>query len=428
MTISLNTMHPTPRDPEGVRSFDNPNLRALYRLRCISCGQLLEPDFYTWFCPECGGLLEVLVEPANTPAWDRWRARNPGVWRYREALPPCRSPVTLGEGWTPLVRAERLGPRVWVKFEGSNPTGSFKDRGMTVGVSVAREAGARLVVAASTGNTSASLAAYAARAGLKSAVVLPKGKVAKGKLVQAVLHGAAVVEVEGSFDDALKAVLEASRSGGVYPLNSFNPWRLEGQKTLAYEVVEQLGGVPDYVFVPVGNGGNLAAIWKGFRELYEWGLIESLPSMVGVQAEGAAPLVEAWRRGLEEPRWVEEPETVATAIRIGRPVNWPKTLRAVRESRGFMLAVGDDEILEAQKGMARLAGLAVEPAAAAPLAGLKRAWEGGLIGEGDNVVLVATGHGLKDPEAAVAAGTIFLRANGALEASRILVSMGEGRG
>ncbi len=425
MAIPLNTAPPTPRDPEGVRSFDNPRPRTLYRLRCISCGSILDHDFYIWFCPKCGGLLEVLVEPATTPSWDRWRTRNPGVWRYREALPPCRSPVTLGEGWTPLVRAERLGPRVWVKFEGSNPTGSFKDRGMTAGVSVAQEAGARLVVAASTGNTSASLAAYAARAGLKSAVVLPRGKVARGKLAQAILHGAAVVEVEGSFDDALNAVLEASRGGRVYPLNSFNPWRLEGQKTLAYEVVEQLGGVPDYVFVPVGNGGNLAAIWKGFRELHEWGLIDELPSMVGVQAEGAAPLVEAWRRGLEEPRWVEEPETVATAIRIGRPVNWPKTLRAVQESGGFMLAVGDDEILEAQKRMARLAGLAVEPAAAAPLAGLEKARRSGLVDKGANVVLVATGHGLKDPETAAAAGTAFLRAGGPREASRVLLSMGE---
>lgn len=409
-------------------SFDSHSLETLYRLRCISCGSLLEPDFYTWFCPKCGGLLEVLVEPTTTPSWDRWKARKPGVWRYRETLPPCRNPVTLGEGWTPLIRAERLGRRVWVKFEGSNPTGSFKDRGMTVGVSVAREAGARLVAAASTGNTSASLAAYAAKAGLRSAVVLPRGNVARGKLVQAVLHGAAVVEVEGSFDDAMKAVLEASRSGTVYPLNSFNPWRLEGQKTLAYEVVEQLEGVPDHVLVPVGNGGNLAAVWKGFRELYEWGLIDSLPSMVGVQAKGAAPLAEAWRRGLEEPLWVERPETVATAIRIGRPVNWPKTLRALRESGGFMLAVEDGEILEAQRRMARLAGLAVEPAAAAPLAGLERAWRDGLIDESANVVVVATGHGLKDPETAAAAGTVFMRARGPREASRILLSMGEEHG
>ncbi len=404
-----------------MRSFDNPGPQ--YRMVCVSCGAAVEPDFYSWFCPECGGLLEVLVEPPGKPSWDTWRARKPGVWRYREALPPCRKPVTLGEGWTPLVRAERLGGRVWVKFEGSNPTGSFKDRGMSVGVAVAEEAGARLVAAASTGNTAASLAAYAARAGLRSAVVLPKGRVAKGKLAQAILHGATIVEVHGSFDDALTAVIDASRRGAVYPLNSFNPWRLEGQKTLAYELVEQLGRVPDYVFVPVGNGGNIAAIWKGFKELREWGLVEDLPRMVGVQARGAAPLAEAWLKGLEKPAWVEEPETIATAIRIGRPINWLKALRAVRESGGFMLVVGDDAILEAQRKIARTTGLGVEPAAAAPLAGLEEARRSGLVEEGAETILVATGHALKDPEIAASASHAAVEAANASEASRILSSI-----
>jgi len=377
-----------------VGSFDE----TVPHLACTSCGSTYPYDPWLLECPRCGGLLEVRVPQPDTSQWPK---RPLGVWRYREALPVPRGvePVTMGEGGTPLIHASslsRAGARVWVKFEGANPTGSFKDRGMTVAVTVARAAGARVVVAASTGNTAASMAAYAARAGLRRVVVLPRGGVARGKLAQAVLHGAEIVEVEGSFDEALRIVRRAAGRGGVYPLNSYNPVRLEGQKTIAYEIVDQLGGPPDTVIVPVGNAGNISAIWKGFRELLDWGLIDEAPRMIGVQAEGAAPLVKAWRTG--EAPIVEEPRTVASAIRIGEPVNWSKALRAVEESHGTLLAVADDEILEALLDLARTAGIGVEPSSAAPLAALRRLEAQGIIGEGERVVLVATGHALKDPD------------------------------
>ncbi len=381
---------------------------ARVRLRCISCGAVYPPDPRLTRCPRCGGLLDVEVEPRERPSWGLWERRRPGVWRYRELLPLPRGaePVSMGEGATPLVPlgrlAERLGlRRAYVKHEGQNPTGSFKDRGMTVAVTLAREAGARAVVVASTGNTAASVSAYAARAGLRSLVVVPQGKTALGKLGQSILYGATVIEIQGSFDDALAAVMRAvEEDPRLYPLNSFNPWRLEGQKTLAYEVAEQLGGeAPDWLVVPVGNAGNISAIWKGFKELYRHGLIDRLPRLAGVQAEGAAPLARAWRLGLDHPLFVDRPETVATAIRIGRPVNWPKALRAVRESNGVFISVSDDEIMWAQLALARLEGVAAEPASAASIAGLRRLVEEGVIGRDETVVAVLTGHGLKDPEA-----------------------------
>lgn len=400
-------------------SFDAPKLY----MRCTSCGTLLEYSPYSFRCPSCGGLLEVVVEGVDA-SWSVWKSRPPGVWRYREALPvPATArPVTLGEGGTPLIEAEGFGAKLWVKFEGANPTGSFKDRGMTVGVTVARHLGARVVVAASTGNTASSMAAYAARAGLASVVVLPKGGVARGKLFQAALHGAYVVEVEGPFDKAMDLVLSVAERRGIpaYPLNSFNPVRLEGQKTLAYEIVDALGHVPDYVVVPVGNGGNIAAIWKGFKELASWGLADSTPVMVGVQAEGAAPLANAWRRGLSSPIWVDRPETVASAIRIGRPVNWLKALKAVSESGGRFVAVGDGEILEAQKLLARRVGVGVEPSSAAAFAGMLRLVEEGYVGPGDEVVVVATGHALKDPDAIHTVQRDVLKVEDASELVRLL--------
>ncbi len=379
------------------------------RLRCISCGAVYAPSPRLTRCPRCGGLLEVEVEPREPPSWRLWERRRPGVWRYRELLPKPRGarPVTLGEGATPLVRLENIdwlrGVRVYAKFEGANPTGSFKDRGMTVAVTVASAAGASATVVASTGNTAASAAAYSARAGMKPLVLVPRGGVALGKLAQSILYGASVVEVEGGFDKALEKALELARScPTLYPLNSFNPWRLEGQKTLAYEVVEELGHPPDWVVVPVGNAGNIAAIWKGFRELESYGLAPGTPRMAGIQAAGAAPIARAWKKGLDRPVQVDRPETVASAIRIGRPINWPKAWRAVKESSGVFEEVGDDEILEAQRLLARREGLAVEPASAASLAGLRRLVEQGLVGRGDTVVLVLTGHGLKDPQAMMA--------------------------
>ncbi len=394
-------------------------------LRCPKCGETYPLDYYRWLCPKCGIPLEVVVEPSSKPTWDKWKLREKGVWRYRELLPPIKKPVSLSEGGTPLIRADRISRNLWIKFEGTNPTGSFKDRGMTVGVSIAAEAGARLVGAASTGNTSASLSAYASRAGMKSIVVLPKGKVALGKLFQAVLHGARIIEINGSFDDALAALMKAARRGIVYPLNSYNPWRLEGQKTIAYEIAETIG-VPDYVFVPVGNAGNISAIWKGFKELETHGLINHLPRMVGVQAVGASPLATAWKEGREEPVWFEKPETVATAIRIGRPVNWYKALRAVEESGGYLLSVGDRKILGAQMEIARKVGVGVEPASAASYAGYKISIDEGLLDIKDKVVLVATGHALKDPGIVELVGKKSLVAGNVDEAVKLMSELSRG--
>jgi threonine synthase len=412
-----------------VVSFDGLGFRE-YSLRCVSCGSTYEFNPRLFSCPRCGSLLEVVRNKHPGASWSLWRGRPPGVWRYREALPVPRGarPVTLGEGATPLVDADIDGvrARVWVKFEGANPTGSFKDRGMTVGVTVARLLGARVVVAASTGNTASSLAAYAARAGLRAVVVLPRGGVALGKLLQARLHGATVVEVDGSFDCAMKMVLEAAREGPVYPLNSFNPVRLEGQKTIAYEIVDELGRAPDYVVVPVGNGGNIAAIWKGFKELHEWGLLDGLPVMVGVQAEGASPLAKAWEERAKEPLWVDNPKTVASAIRIGRPVNWMKAYKAVEESGGLFISVTDEEILEAQRILARRVGLGVEPSSAASLAGLLKLYDEGFLREGEEVVLIATGHALKDPDSMAAADADVRLAEDAESLKGILHELAEG--
>ncbi|WP_245218416.1 threonine synthase [Pyrobaculum islandicum] len=310
------------------------------------------------------------------------------MWRYASML-PLKNGVSLGEGMTPLVKSN-LGENLYIKFEGANPTGSFKDRGMALGVTIAKESGASKVVVASTGNTAASAAAYAARAGLKCYVVLPRGNVARGKLIQAALHGAELVMVSGLFDKALEYVVTYGTKYA-YPLNSFNPWRLEGQKTLAFEIYEELG-CPDYVIVPVGNAGNISAIWKGFKELGELGLCKKLPKMVGVQAEGAAPLATAWQKGLKTPFFIDEPETVATAIKIGKPINWPKAMAAVRESEGFFTTVSDGEILKAQKLLASKDGVGSEPAGAASVAAALKLKLSG------TVVAVVTGHALKDPD------------------------------
>jgi threonine synthase len=374
------------------------------RLKCVICGSLYPPNPRLFTCRSCGGLLEVVTPVDSGFEWGRVRARRFGVWRSRELLPLAEwvNPISLGEGGTPLVKVVRAaGPHVFVKFEGSNPTGSFKDRGMTVGVTIAKGLGVEGVVVASTGNTAASAAAYAARAGLRCLVYLPRGGVARGKLAQALLHGAEVVEVDGFFDDALELVLEEyveRSSSKLYPLNSVNPWRLEGQKTLAFELVDELGNTPDVVVVPVGNAGNISAIWKGFRELRDLGVISGTPRMIGVQATGAAPLAKTWLTGSRELQVVEEPRTIASAIRIGRPVNWVKALKAVEESKGALLTVSDEEILEAIKMLARLEGLGVEPSSAASLAGYLKALEEGLVDRGETVVLVATGHALKDPD------------------------------
>jgi threonine synthase len=347
-------------------------------------------------CPGCDAPLEVLYEDGELDHIGKLEGR--GVWRY-EPLLPVKRRITLGEGDTGLHLCERLGrelgiPRLFVKNEGENPTGSFKDRGMTVGIALAAQVGARAVACASTGNTAASMAAYAARAGLAALVLLPTGKVAQGKLSQAVAHGARIAQIDGNFDDAMRLVVQLSREErSVYLLNSLNPYRLEGQKTLAFEVCEALGDAPDALVLPVGNAGNISAIWKGFREFHRLGRTQRLPRMIGVQAVKAAPVVKHLRDG--GACRVENPETLATAIRIGAPVNWRKAVAAIRESGGEAATVTDEEILEAQRDLARWEGLFVEPASAAPIAFLRK----GRLRGARTVVCVATGHGLKDPEA-----------------------------
>jgi threonine synthase len=306
------------------------------------------------------------------------------LWRYRDRL-PVEPLVTLDEGGTPLVRAPRLSERtgadVWLKIEGANPTGSFKDRGMTVAVSAAKAEGAEAVICASTGNTAASLAAYASRGGLRGAVIVPEGKIATGKLAQALMHGARVIALRGNFDQALALVRELASKHPIALVNSVNDYRLEGQKTAAFEVCDQLGDPPDVLCIPVGNAGNITAYWKGFKEY------EVAPRLFGFQAEGAAPLVHG------AP--VENPETVASAIRIGNPARWEEAMDAVTSSRGEIRAVSDAEILDAYAFLGMNEGVFCEPASAASVAGLLK------YGAEGTVVCVLTGHGLKDPTTAI---------------------------
>jgi threonine synthase len=328
-----------------------------------------------------------------TRAPDPW----PGVIAaYRDHLPVTDATpiVTLLEGGTPLVEAphlsERTGARVLLKLEGLNPTGSFKDRGMTLAISKAVEEGTKAVICASTGNTSAAAAAYAARAGLVCAVVIPEGQVALGKLAQALIHGARVVPVRGNFDAALGVVLELGERGGVTIVNSINPYRIDGQKTAAFEVVDALGDAPDVHCIPVGNALNIGAYWKGYLEAER---AQRAPRMFGWQARGAAPLV------VGEP--FPHPETIATAIRIGNPANWAGAIAARDESGGHIGAVTDHEIIDAYRLLASAEGCFVEPASAAAVAGLLKASEDGLIDADETVVCTLTGHGLKDPERAI---------------------------
>jgi threonine synthase len=374
------------------------------------------------------------------------------IQRYAAFLPVTSAtpPITLGEGNTPLVHARALGraigiPELHLKVEGMNPTGSFKDRGMVVAVARAMEDGAEAVLCASTGNTAASATAYAAAAGLESIVILPAGRIARGKLVQALFGGAKVVAVDGGFDDALRIVRElsgepgkagsaegaggtadrapgtegATPAGGspngtpkrrVTLVNSVNPHRIAGQQTAAFEVIDDLGGAPDYVALPVGNAGNITAYWKAFNAYRDAGLVETRPVMLGFQAAGAAPLVAG------HP--IAEPETVATAIRIGDPASWHGAIRARDESGGRIEAVSDDEILQAWRDLARLEGVFCEPASAAPVAGLRKLVAERAIDPGGTVVAVLTGHGLKDPELAARHGPEIQTAEATVEGVR----------
>ncbi|MDH4229581.1 MAG: threonine synthase [Nitrospirota bacterium] len=328
------------------------------------------------------------------------------MWRglireYREFLPVTdKTPVvTLQEGNTPLIPTRRLNMainpdiEIYLKYDGANPTGSFKDRGMTMAVSKAREKGATSIICASTGNTSAAAAAYGASAGMDVFVLIPEGKIALGKLAQAMAYGAKVIQVQGNFDQALRIVSEISASFPITLVNSINPFRLEGQKTAAFEVVDQLGNAPDYHFLPVGNAGNITAYWKGYREYRDKGLSRALPKMMGWQAEGSAPIVLG--------HVVEKPSTIATAIRIGNPASWKGATDAARESGGRIDMVSDAEILDAYRMIAALEGVFCEPASAASVAGLIKANKANLFQPGDRVVCTLTGHGLKDPDVAL---------------------------
>ena len=374
-------------------------------IKCISCGQEYNLNEIIYTCKECGSILEVIMNPDVSR--DVFACRKNTMWKYKEFMPVDESRiVSLEEGGTPFIGCHKLGSDLgidlYVKVEGSNPTGSFKDRGMSVGITKAMELGVDTVGCASTGNTSASLAAYAARAGVKCVVLLPSGKVALGKLAQAMFHGAQVLSVEGNFDEALEAVTALALEGELYLLNSINPFRLEGQKSIGFEIVDDLGWEsPDRIILPVGNAGNISAIWKGINEFYQADFIKERPMMTGIQAEGACPIVNAVRDNRMEIEAVKNPETVATAIRIGAPVSSLKALRAIYESDGCADTVSDEEILSAQKMLARTEGIGVEPASAASIAGLIKLVEDGVIDKGEQVVCIVTGHVLKDPDTAI---------------------------
>jgi threonine synthase len=332
--------------------------------------------------------------------------------KYRDYLPVSdKTPnITLHEGNTPIIKLNNfvkqelcIDLNIYVKFEGLNPTGSFKDRGMFLAISKAIEAGSRAVVCASTGNTSASAAAYAARAGISCAVLIPDGNIALGKLAQALIEGAKVIAISGNFDEALDAVKEISSKYPITMVNSLNPYRIEGQKTGAFEICEQLGFVPDYHFIPVGNAGNITAYWKGYKEWKAAGKIDRLPKMMGFQAAGSAPIVDG------HP--IKDPKTIATAIKIGNPASWKQAEAARDESNGVIEKVTDEEITYAQLRLASLEGVFCEPASAASVAGVIKKAKAGLFKGGENIVCILTGHGIKDPDRAIAIAPPVIKAS-----------------
>jgi threonine synthase len=320
---------------------------------------------------------------------------------YRDRLPVNNSTklISLGEGNTPLIKLENIPDLlnkkvdIYVKYEGLNPTGSFKDRGMTMAVTKAVEAGSKAIICASTGNTSAAAAAYAARAGIKAFVIIPEGKIALGKLAQAMIHGAVIIQIKGNFDDGMRLVKEVAEHTPVSIVNSINPYRLQGQKTAAFEIIEELGDAPDYHYLPVGNAGNISAHWMGYKEYHQDGKATKKPKMVGYQAEGAAPFTKG--------AMVDNPETIATAIRIGHPQSWDLAHKVKAESNGWFGALTDTEILKAQKLLTEKEGIFCEPASAASLAGAMYDIKNGKIAEGSTIVCTLTGHGLKDPDTAI---------------------------
>ncbi len=331
-----------------------------------------------------------------------FRARYTGlIEKYRDRLPISDDTriISLGEGNTPLIRLNNIpkliGKKVeiYIKYEGLNPTGSFKDRGMCMAVTKAVEEGSKAIICASTGNTSAAAAAYAARAGITAFVLIPEGKIALGKLSQAMMHGAVVIQIKGNFDVGMQLVKDVAKEAPVTIVNSINPYRLQGQKTAAFEIVEELGSAPDFHCLPVGNAGNISAHWMGYKEYHDHGIVNNLPRMVGYQAAGSAPFI----RG----HMVDDPETVATAIRIGHPQSWDLAWKLQKESNGWFDECTDKEILAAQKLLAEREGIFCEPASAAALAGAMRDINSGKIPEGSKIVCTLTGHGLKDPDTAI---------------------------
>lgn len=328
------------------------------------------------------------------------KAWNGLLREYREYLPITdKTPlITLHEGNTPLIKAEKIGKELggielYFKYDGLNPTGSFKDRGMVMAVAKALEDGSKAIMCASTGNTSASAAAYAARSGIQCIVVIPDGNIALGKLAQALMYGAKVIAIKGNFDEALKAVVDITNKYPITLVNSINPFRLQGQKTSAFEICDTLGKTPDYLAIPVGNAGNISAYWMGFKEYKENGKVSNLPKMIGFEAEGSAAIV--------QNRVIENPQTLATAIKIGNPASWKLAVNAANESNGFIDSVTDDEILEAYKMLTREEGIFAEPASAASLAGVIKTYKAGKLKKGYVVVSVLTGNGLKDPDNAI---------------------------
>lgn len=384
-------------------------------LKCCKCKKEYPASVSVFSC-SCGHLLEVTLDLDNLDlSLDVFRNRpsDLGVWRFREMVHPLledRHIVSRGEGNTFLYASERVssfvGAKTWLKHEGENPTGSFKDRGMTAGVSEAVRRGAKTVICASTGNTSASLASYAAIAGIQCVVLMPDGKIAFGKLSQALAYGAKAVQVKGNFDQALALVRQLAEEKNYYVLNSVNPWRLEGQKTIIWETLFQLAAkdksdgrvaLPDWIVVPAGNVGNVSAFGKALKEWHKLGWIAKMPRLAAVQAEGANPLYRTWKNKADTLQAVEHPETIGTAIRIGKPVNWVKALNYLEMTNGVVEQVTDSQMMDA-KAVVDAAGIGCEPASAASVAGAKKLLDAGVISRTDKIVCVLTGHVLKDAD------------------------------
>jgi threonine synthase len=400
-----------------------------YIVKCFDCGREVTNGLLD-SCPACGGLLTVDMDLSSLEGKKLKDLRKApiGVWRYASFLPvDQRKAVSLLEGGTPLYRCHGLGEKLGikdlkVKYEGANPTGSFKDRGMTVGVSRAVELGCKVVGCASTGNTSASLAAYAAKAGLGCVVLLPSGKVALGKLAQAMFYGAKVITVDGNFDEALDIVRQLAKEGHLYLLNSINPFRPEGQKTVAFEILDQLDlDVPDRIVLPVGNAANIWAVYKALTEFRDLGWIDRMPRLVGVQASGSNPIFQAFKAGMKDFQPVEHPETVATAIRIGNPASGRKALKAIYDTDGCAVEVTDEEILAGQRLLGRTEGVGVEPASAASIAGVMKLRQSGEISADERIVCICTGNLLKDPDTVIRSSGEILKSKANTEAVKRLI-------